>query len=219
MRKKIKTAVMLLIILFVLIAPSLGEEQEDDGNPITSEFIKQRMIERNFAIDPNALKYIENENDVIATFGVMPELESGLESYNWWISICNITDEISEDKALEQYLLGSGGFCGGYGTFADGTIRIIVGENFRDSVTDEELKEVVEIVEKYAEKEGITSAPIVFLVIDPPAPAVLMAQPPTPYGFVNNFIIPASPVIILFISACLIACLIGAAYKHFNKEP
>jgi hypothetical protein len=99
----------------------------------------------------------------------MPKNEPGLESYNWWISICSIVDDIDNDRALEQYL-HFGGFINGYGPFSDGTMRILINSNFNGNITNEDLKTVVKIVEEYAEKEGIKSVPIVFIISGPVSP-------------------------------------------------
>ena len=161
----LKTAVVLMALYFILIAPAVGEEQ-------------------------NALEDVRNTKDVIATFGVMPKDETDFEFYNWQTSIYNITKEIAEDKAFEQYIF-FGGLIDGYGPFEDGTIHIFINKNFRDCVTDDELMdelmEIAAIVEKYAEKEGIESIPIVFSVMGSAAPAAAEYQKTSsPYTSYQN---------------------------------
>jgi hypothetical protein len=207
----LKTAIILIAMLLVLTVPAMGEEQETVENSM-QEVIKQNMINRGYTPNPDEFMDVRNTEDIIATYGVMPQ--SGLGSYNWGL-IHKITDRISEDAALEQYLGQSGGFCGGYGYGRAGIMHILVIDDFRESVTDEELMEVVEIVEKYAKEEGVNTVPIVFFVPLQYPPLDEEYQPPKylPLPFIK-FI----PIAFIIIIMCGAAIFIGVSYKYLNKK-
>lgn len=171
---KLKSAAVIFLITLILLSPAVCEEQEFiNENPLTDEMVRDNVIQKGYSIRPNALEDVKKTEDVIATSGIMPNLAAGADSYNWWITIRNITDDITEDGALNEYLGKNGGFVGGYGPFADGTIRIIVSEKSRENLTTtSDFEEIVAVFEEYARKENVSSPPLVFLIAEEYYPLV-----------------------------------------------
>jgi hypothetical protein len=82
--------------------------------------------------------------------------------------LCNVSDKIAEDSALEKYLYENGGPVVGYGPFNKGYINILIHEEC-GNISQSNLKEIYDIFEIYAFKEDMSDVPVIFSIEKTPS--------------------------------------------------
>ncbi|WNY28218.1 hypothetical protein MmiEs2_04020 [Methanimicrococcus stummii] len=157
MKKKI------LIIFFILLSFSgiaLGTEYLDE-NPFTVDEQIAEIIKNNYSLNPKIFEDLKKSENTIAIYGEIPDKKSGMESYKWWVSICNISESMAIDGALKEYSLINNGPVFGFGPENSGYILVYIDVDYEKKISDKELLSIRKTIEKYALNENIAEIPIV----------------------------------------------------------
>ncbi|WNY26309.1 hypothetical protein [Methanolapillus ohkumae] len=157
---------MLKIFAFLIIAvaymsiasATYGEEDIRTNTMLTTKQINE-IVDRTPPLKSDSIWKSENYG-VLATYGNIPEKQKGVESYEWQLSISNVSELIFKNDALDEYLYRNNGFIIGYGSVIDGYIVVMTYDELEDTITDEDLKNIHKIINKYAEEKKIENVPI-----------------------------------------------------------
>jgi hypothetical protein len=151
--------VAFLITFLCVLNPAFGEGYD---NYFTEEEQIKEIIKNSKPINSDILNELENEKDVLAIYGKIPEIKEEVEYYNWWISISNISDSILNDGAMKNHLYANGSCVIGYGPQSDGYILISIYDGYENKLESKDIEEIAFIFEKYAKEENISDVPLVF---------------------------------------------------------
>jgi hypothetical protein len=151
--------VAVLITFLCILNPAFGEGH--DNVFMEEEQIKE-IIKNSKSINSDILNELENEKNVLAIYGKIPEIKEEAEYYNWWISISNISDSILDDDAIKNHLYANGNCIIGYGPQSEGYILISIYDSYEEKLESKDIEEIAFIFEKYAKEENISDVPLVF---------------------------------------------------------
>lgn len=156
--------ILFIFLLFCLISPVWGEEDIRKSENFTEEQVKE-LLSKASPTQPAVIEKIMNGENTLSVSGSIPKLE-GEAAYDWWLSIDSVAESIHNDKAFGNYLYANGGPIVGYGPMCDGYIQISIYDEMKGKITSQDIKEMTQIIEKYAESEGIKNIPIVMIYSD-----------------------------------------------------
>ena len=151
--------VAVLIAFLCILNPAFGEGYD---NAFTEEEQIKEIIKNSKPINSDIWNELENEKNVLAIYGKIPEIKEEVEYYNWWISISNISDSVLNEGAMKNHLYANGSCVIGYGPQSDGYILISIYDGYEDKLESKDIEEIASIFEKYAKEENISDVPLVF---------------------------------------------------------
>lgn len=120
--------------------------------------------------DLELFKNMSEASYSVGSYGNVP-LMYGSNANIWWESLNVITQSIQEDQALADYSASNGGPVIGYGCKVDGFIIVYLNADAEKNIQD--IENMQQIIDAYAQKYGIHDVPIIFansrnnLVLDP----------------------------------------------------
>lgn len=171
MKYKILSLICSLMILITLTAPVVAESgveitgvediRKYTEMPLTEKQL-QKMLDDTHPTNPALFEERAKAKSTVAAYGQVP-LKKGEDAYDWWISLQRITTSVQQNKAIAEYLLKNDGFVSGYGCNVYGFITVYLDVNKKDQIKPEELENIKQVFEKYAENEGIKDLPIAFV--------------------------------------------------------
>ncbi|MDQ1255163.1 MAG: hypothetical protein QG646_4442 [Euryarchaeota archaeon] len=166
MKRKIGIGIFILTILFIgvvfVAGASLKSSQDTLSKGEIYEFNvsnSERMPLPDFG--PLTFKDLKNDPDVIATRGQMPEFSTQTERQNWLGKLDEI--RILADDDLSPYAYPKGPVLG-HGFGENGTFEVILYKGM--SVTDSQIDEMYNVINKIGNKLNIQDVPVVFFKRD-----------------------------------------------------
>ncbi|MDV0447636.1 hypothetical protein MsAg5_15450 [Methanosarcinaceae archaeon Ag5] len=201
--------ILILTMILSLISPSLGTDV-------------QQYIDSFGPMNPKDFEKFSNRHseNILTVYGEVPAKSKGEESYEWWQALSNTIVSISNDQALGKYHYMNGRFITGYSPDRAGYIIIATDPEQRNKVTEQDLIEIKNIVDQYAEKNGINNTPIVILSEEypkfsnnEPEEKNETNESETPNNSSNS--IPSFTLTMCLLS---IAFIIGISYKSKQKK-
>lgn len=166
MRVNIK--VVCLIALFLLLiglsspASAIHDIRYSSYHNMTAEEI-QRIVDETTGTQIDRFDFmLENNPDVLAVYGVIPEKAKGIEAYEYWLQMGNISKALSNDPVMQQYHYENGGAVIGQGTQCICYTSIIILDEYVDEFTQADMLAIKERVDYYAAIEGLIDPPLVF---------------------------------------------------------
>ena len=161
------------MMMMCLILVSTAEQNTEEVNvdmhdirkssdlPLSEEEILE-MIENNTpSIDPKDFEDRKSDPNTLAVYGVLSE-KSGIESYDWHLTLLKIAKCVQQDSDFEKYSYDYGGPVIGYGsTYAGGYMRVGIDFERSELLEQEDLDQIQEMFEKYANKNGVKDLPLV----------------------------------------------------------
>ncbi|MDV0447634.1 hypothetical protein MsAg5_15430 [Methanosarcinaceae archaeon Ag5] len=168
--KQIFFVTLILSIILILTSPAFGADIRDLYKDTHTEEEIQKIIDTASPTKPEVFSNYSksNKENVLAVYGEIPVKKGGTEAYEWWLSISDTVISISNDQALGKYHYMNGGFITGYGPYSEGFITVKIDPEQRNKITEKDLSEIKNIVDQYAEKNGINNAPILIICEDIP---------------------------------------------------
>ncbi|MDR2944907.1 MAG: S1 family peptidase [Methanosarcinales archaeon] len=103
-----------------------------------------------------------HSENVVSVFGTAPQGVHGMEAYNNWVSMDNISQALANDDVFQKYLYSNGGAILGQGTQSVCYISIVVFNEEAENFLKNDLLTVKARVDHYAALEGIQNVPLVF---------------------------------------------------------
>lgn len=103
---------------------------------------------------------MSEQKHVLKTSGKIPEITDGKEVHKWMKKLDSIRASINEDNALDKYLYPNGPIAA-YGVQRDGYFHVVFYTEKYD-VSEEDYKQISEIIKKNKKASGIKDLPIVF---------------------------------------------------------
>ncbi|MDR2944728.1 MAG: S1 family peptidase [Methanosarcinales archaeon] len=172
-KNMIKLSLLICFVFLGMLIPVYGTEdiRKSDTGLEYEEVLK--IIDNNTATNPDLLNELSKQDNILAVYGTIPKKSSGVESYEWWLTLDSVAKSISKDEELlnSQYFSGIGAYTAGY-------LFIQILEENKDFVKTEDLEAMKKIVEKHAEMYGIQDVPLVIKVVKP---AISFAANPNSY--------------------------------------
>ncbi|WNY26092.1 hypothetical protein [Methanolapillus millepedarum] len=172
-------------IFFILATPIVAESGENNSETINTSFGPVQGISI-------------YKTGIIKTSGEMPTQEISAE---YWPKLDRMTDVIHDENLLASY-----SFIMGYGPSTKGYFSI--GTCYNCEIKEEELDEIMDIVKKVGQGEGIEDVPIVIARVGPGTNA-------TPPETIHDDSIPGFTLPMCLLA---IAALIGINYKPKQKK-
>lgn len=190
----------LLLIFLILISigsafakeNTRGVEDIRTANLPLNESEIQQMVDKTKSTNPEYFQNISQASYTVASYGTVP-LKNGEEAYDWQLSLHNIAGSIQQDQAFGKYSATNDGPINGYSSNVYGFILISLNPETDKLKTTSDIEAMKQIIETYAEKEGINDIPIVFvngksnLVLDPAEKYTLSEEPNGFLSFFTNY--------------------------------
>lgn len=129
---------------------------------MTAEEIQRIVDETTGTQIENFDSLLETNPNVLSAYGVIPEVAKGVEAYEYWMQMGNISRSLANDEFVQNYLYENGGLIIGLGTQCICYISIIVLEEQAGEFTEEDMLAVKDRVDYYASLEGFEDVPMVF---------------------------------------------------------
>ncbi|WNY26314.1 hypothetical protein [Methanolapillus ohkumae] len=168
---KLKMTSFCILAISIIFLGVLSSVLADDGlkeNPLTLDEQVKEQIENSKQINSGVLDQLRKEENVLAVYGYIPEINDGGEYYNWWTSIFNTTMSVSKTGALDEYVYENEGYIIGFGPESDGYITILVYNKYGKDINTKDFEIIKSIFDKYGLEENISDVPIVFKSADIP---------------------------------------------------
>jgi hypothetical protein len=151
-----------LLLILCFISPAFGEEDIRKSASFTEEQVNE-LLSRAVPTQPEALKrFAADEKNTLSVSGSIPYLE-GEAAYDWWLTISSVAESMYKDRVFEKYLYANGGPIVGYGPMTDGFIQISIHDEMTGRLSSQDVRNMNQIVEKYAIAEGIKDVPVVMV--------------------------------------------------------
>lgn len=155
-------AVVLVLLCLVSHAFAISDIRCSTCHNMTAEEI-QKIVDETIGTQIDSFESIlVQRSDVIAVYGSIPAKAKGVEAYEYWLQVSNISIAIAQDEILKEYLHEYGGPIIGQGTQCVCYISIMVLDEHADEFTEEDMLAIKAVVDKYATLEGIDNCPLVF---------------------------------------------------------
>ncbi|MDV0447387.1 hypothetical protein MsAg5_12750 [Methanosarcinaceae archaeon Ag5] len=166
MKMKLMSLICTLVVLAALIGPAMADEdiRNYPSNPYTKEELDE-IISKTQPTKPELFDEFQKNENILMLYGEIPEKEMGLDSYEWWLNISSIADEMTKDENISDYF--EKGLILRYGPYCDGYISFVVDEKFKNDIKQEDLDNINKIVNKYASSKGIQNIPVAISVGQP----------------------------------------------------
>jgi hypothetical protein len=166
MKRKIGIGIFTLTILFIgvvfVAGASLNSSQDTPSKDESYEFNDSNSVRMPLPdFGPLTFKDLKNDPDVIATRGQMPQFSTQTERQNWLGKLDEI--RILADDDLSPYAYPKGPVLG-HGFGENGTFEVILYKGM--SVTDSQIDEMYNVINKIGNKLNIQNVPVVFFKSD-----------------------------------------------------
>jgi hypothetical protein len=120
----------------------------------------QKMVDETPSTNPAMFEEMAKAQDTVAAYGEVPSI-NGEEAYDWGLSLQRIARSIQDNDALKKYEVINDGLIT-YGRGNDGFFIVYLNVERKDQITLEDIENIKNTFEEYAEKEGIYNLPIIF---------------------------------------------------------
>lgn len=163
-QKSIFVIAFIILALSCLISPAfaISDLRYSAYHNMTVEEI-QRIVDETSGTQIDRFGFILEDNpNALAAFGKIPDKAKGVEAYEYWLQMDNISFAMATDESLNQYRYEYGGLIIGQGMQCVCYISVMVLDERADEFTEEDMLFVKEVADKYAALEGIEDCPIVF---------------------------------------------------------
>ncbi|MDV0444644.1 hypothetical protein MmiAt1_01760 [Methanimicrococcus sp. At1] len=164
---RIHTKFICCAVLFIavtgLITPAFGfnDFRYSAYHNMTAEAI-QKVVDETTGTQIDRFDELQMNSDVLAVYGIIPEKAKGIEAYEYWLQMGNISKALSKDPVIQRMHYSNGGAVIGQGTQCVCYTSIIIWDERADEFTEEDMLAVKERVDYYASLEGLSDSPIVF---------------------------------------------------------
>ncbi|MDR2944211.1 MAG: S1 family peptidase [Methanosarcinales archaeon] len=167
---KLKKSILLILALTIFLnfsgfAFGIDDIRESTDLPLSKEEIYQLLEKNSIPTDPKEFENMQTYNETIAIFGTVPN-KSGADAYGWWISLQKVAKGLQKDEGFKEYLWTNDGPISGYGAYAKGYMTIYICENKTKLLTRDDIINIKNMVDTYAEKENISNIPLIFYTND-----------------------------------------------------
>jgi len=163
MKSKIISTILILAISISLMGISLGSfDIRESDLPLSDDEFSKMLEENTPSTDVdyfNTAKSTENAS-IIAASGELPA-KSGVDAYDWGITLQKIAKNVQNSESLKEYLSSSGGPITGYSVSTDGLMKVHIDENTK--LTDDEIVYIQSVFEEHATEMGIKSLPLIIV--------------------------------------------------------
>lgn len=197
-KNKIGIGILILATLLVgaMFAPvasaeKLAEEaNENILGTYNDTFEIKSIIEQIPPTDPSILEKMNENKNILRTYGKIPEITAGTEVYEWLNRLDSIRVNLNEDNEMKLYFYPAGPLVA-YGTNADGYFWVIFDERY--SAKNEDFDAIFDLINKQALKLNIDNVPIVFSTGTPITPvSASINQVPT--SSTNPYLVYYRPI-------------------------
>lgn len=156
-------ALLLLIVGgFVTPAFAINDIRYSSYHNMTAEEI-QRIVDETTGTQIDRFDFmLENNPDVLAVYGIIPDKAKGIEAYEYWLQMGNISRALADDEVMQSYHYANGGAVIGQGTQCVCYTSIMVLDENVDDFTEEDMLAIKARVDYYASLEGLKDPPLVF---------------------------------------------------------
>ena len=163
MKSKIISTILILAISISFMGISLGSfDIRESDLPLSDDEFSKMLEENTPSTDVdyfNTAKSTENAS-IIAVSGELPA-KSGVDAYDWGITLQKIAKNVQNSESLKEYLSSSGGPITGYSVSTDGLMKVHIDENTK--LTDDEIVYIQSVFEEHATEMGIKSLPLIIV--------------------------------------------------------
>ncbi|MDL2261202.1 S1 family peptidase [Methanimicrococcus sp. OttesenSCG-928-J09] len=156
--------VSLVVLLFGFMTPAaaINDLRYSSYHNMTAEEI-QRIVDETTGTEIDRFDGMKIYNpDVIEVFGIIPEKAKGVEAYEYWLQMGNISRALANDEIMQQYHYENGGPVIGQGTQCICYTSIMILSERADEITMEDMLIIKSRVDMYAAKEGLEDPPLAF---------------------------------------------------------
>ncbi|MBZ3935566.1 hypothetical protein [Methanimicrococcus blatticola] len=167
MRVQLKRVCFVALLIFVIggfITPTfaINDLRYSSYHNMTAEEI-QKIVDETTGTQIDRFDFmLENNPDVLAVYGVIPDKAKGIEAYEYWLQMGNISRALADDEVMQSYHYANGGVVIGQGTQCVCYTSIMVLDERIDELTEKDMLAIKARVDYYASLEGLNDAPLVF---------------------------------------------------------
>ncbi|WP_316558735.1 hypothetical protein [Methanimicrococcus stummii] len=104
----------------------------------------------------------ENNPDALAAYGTIPDKAKGIEAYEYWLQMGNISRALADDEVMQSLHYANGGVIIGQGTQCICYTSIMILDERVDEFTEKDMLAVKARVDYYASLEGLEDVPLAF---------------------------------------------------------
>ncbi|WP_316557744.1 hypothetical protein [Methanimicrococcus hongohii] len=156
------------VALFVLIvgainpAAAINDIRYSSYHNMTAEEI-QRIVDETTGTQIDRFDGMLAYNpDALAVYGIIPEKAKGVEAYEYWLQMGNISRALADDEVMQSMHYANGGAIIGQGTQCICYTSIMILDEMVDEFTEEDMLRVKERVDYYGALEGLEDPPLAF---------------------------------------------------------
>ncbi|MDL2261205.1 S1 family peptidase [Methanimicrococcus sp. OttesenSCG-928-J09] len=151
-----------IIILLAAPAAAMNDIRYSSYHNMTAEEI-QRIVDETTSTQIDRFDFIRDHRDnALGIYGIIPEKAKGVEAYEFWMQMGNISKGLANDEIVQSYHYTNGGPVIGLGTQCVCYTSIMILDERADDFTEEDMLILKERVDYYASLEGLSDSPIVF---------------------------------------------------------
>ncbi|WP_318785039.1 hypothetical protein [Methanimicrococcus hacksteinii] len=162
--------VLILTVAFGLLSPAaaINDFRYSSYHNMSAEEI-QRIVDETTGTQIDRFDGMMIHNpDALAVFGIIPEKAKGIEAYEYWLQMGNISKALSNDEVMQSMHYTNGGAVIGQGTQCICYTSIMILDERLDDFTEEDMLRIKERVDYYASLEGLTDSPLAFFKSEMP---------------------------------------------------
>lgn len=162
--KKVCFVALFVFIVSGLITPTfaINDIRYSSYHNMTAEEI-QKIVDETTGTQIDRFDFmLENNPDVLAVYGIIPDKAKGIEAYEYWLQMGNVSRSLADDDVMQNYHYANGGPIIGQGTQCVCYTSIMVLDERVDELTEKDMLAIKERVDYYASLEGLKDAPLVF---------------------------------------------------------